>query len=224
MKDLRQTSVLSLFGWLRGQSDRLWVLVIGGATVLGIYSVAYALARSASDAALVGLTNLYRLGLAKAGFTTPAIQRQLRAQVVRVMVLSWLCLCMAVVTAVCVEYFWRSPSWSGSSRIVPILAFSVFASSVSWSINATLNHTGESRSLYWIQWLEMSLAVVVGILLAHSIFVGAIAVCVREFVGSLLGALAARRYLQARVLFIWLVNCGAGGIACGSATWFLLEM
>lgn len=222
MRDVRQTSALSLFGWMRGQSDRLWLLVLGGAAVLGSYSVAYALARSAPDAGLVGLTNLYRANLAKCGFDNESIRRQLRSQVVRVMALSWSGLLLAVGAAFAVRFLWRTSAWSGSSYVVPILAFSVFASSMSWTLNATLNHTGESRSVYWIQWFEIALSAVVGVLLARSIFVGSVAVCVREVVGSVLVLRVSSRYVAASSLYVWLANTAAAAAVASTSLSVLL--
>lgn len=220
-RDLFSTCALSVFGWLRGQLDRVSIVSIAGPAVLGSFTLAYAVARAPADAAMAGMSNLFRSELASGAQSSDDFQRLFARHYIRLVAVGTACFLFATASAFALSLVLDDHEWGSSLSVVPLLASSVYTSAFVWSINALLNHVGLAKRVYVIQWLEIGLSVLVGCVMVQSFTLGVLALLGREFVGACLTYCVARRFVSFATV-VRLACASIGSLAVSGVLWFVL--
>lgn len=204
--DLRGTSALSIFGWLRGQTDRIVLLVVAPSAILGFYSLSYAVARAPAEAAVSGSINALRARLASGksgdfGFIKIVFEQSVKKTAA---------ICVAFYVVACVSSaflyeFFLGPEWSVALILVPVFASSIFASSFSSNVNALLNHLGLTRRSYRVQVMEILLSIAVGVAFSVDMRLGVVIFVVRDFLSATILWTVSRRFYDSRVIRYWIL-------------------
>lgn len=118
--------------WAQGQTDRLLIGAVSGATNLGIFSMATALARSLGDALAASSANVLR---SRVGTSTDATSNRSTAEKIlnRGIVLALVGLWLSVLVTQTFVSWILGPAWEVALSIVPLLSLSVIPSIFSWS-------------------------------------------------------------------------------------------
>ncbi|AMY52597.1 hypothetical protein [Rhodococcoides fascians] len=205
-RDLVGTAALSVFGWLRGQSDRLALLVVVPSSVLGLYSLSYAVARAPAEAAVAGAINSLRAALAAGpGNDFQYINSTFGSTVKKFTVICAVLFVFSCTLCLLLYVFVLGPEWHYALSAVPLFASSIYASSFSSSVNALLNHLGLSSRSYRVQLLEIVIGICIGLAFLLNFRVGVVSFVAREVVASLLLYYAVRRFVKIRTSFIWIL-------------------
>ncbi|ETA04890.1 hypothetical protein V525_21705 [Gordonia alkanivorans CGMCC 6845] len=218
--DLLSTCALSLFGWLRGQLDRVAIVAIAGPTLLGSFTLSYAVARAPADAAMAGMSNMFRSELASGLQSSDQFRRLLARQYVRLIVVGTVCFLVSIILSFSLASF-LGDDWRQSLSVVPLLASSVYTSGFVWSVNALLNHVGLAKRVYGIQWFEVCLSVLVGVVMVQSFVLGVAVLLIREFVGACLTSYVARRFVSRLTVARW-AGASICSLAVSCALWFVV--
>ncbi|NRG39794.1 oligosaccharide flippase family protein [Rathayibacter sp. VKM Ac-2835] len=209
------TAQSNLFGWLQGQSERIIITALAGATTLGLYSIASQVARAVADAVVLGLTNVLRSRLATAGTQTErrAVLRSILSQAIGA--------ALAVQTtmvAIDVLALGRilDPAWHPALLIVPVLSASSVPLACVWCVSSFLIVQGRANVLLPWHWIGLGLGIGVGAGLAHDLLLGACSAVVRDAI-ALAGRLPFVARDLGRAFVLGIAICSAIGALLGAA-------
>jgi O-antigen/teichoic acid export membrane protein len=132
--------------WLQGQADRVLIGSFSGASNLGYFSMASALARSLGDALASSSANLLR---SEIGTLHQPTTKQVRIAATRSLNKGiWLATSASVASIAATEFVVRpllGPEWETALSIVPVIALCTVPSLLSWS-SAVLHLANKSSS------------------------------------------------------------------------------
>ncbi|MDY0911231.1 lipopolysaccharide biosynthesis protein [Rathayibacter festucae] len=205
----------NLFGWLQGQTERVLVAVLAGATTLGLYSIASQIARAVTDAVVLGLTNVLRSRLATAGTEAErrAVLRSILSQAMGAALVV-----QATMIALDLLVLGRilDASWHPALLIVPVLAISSVPLACIWCASSYLIVQGRAGVLLPWHGIGVGLGVGVGVALAHDLLLGACAAVARDAV-ALAGRLPFVAQDVGRPFLLAVAVCSAIGAVVGAA-------
>ncbi|TDX78350.1 O-antigen/teichoic acid export membrane protein [Rathayibacter sp. PhB151] len=205
----------NVFGWLQGQSERIVLSALGGATTLGLYSVASQIARAVSDAVVLGLTNVLRARVA-----TSRTDEERRAVLRSVMMQAAVGALVVQATMVALDLLVLGrvldSSWHPALLIVPILSISSAPIACMWCASSFLIVQGRASVLVPWHWIGVALSVGAGFAVAADLLAGACAAVLRDTV-ALAGRLphVAQDIGRAGVLRVY--GCLSAGLLIGAA-------
>ncbi|QHC59315.1 oligosaccharide flippase family protein [Rathayibacter sp. VKM Ac-2760] len=215
LRDLVLPSVQSnFFGWLQGQTERILVTVLAGATTLGLYSIASQVARAVTDAVVLGLTNVLRSRLATAGTEAErcAVLRSILSQAIGAAL-------TVETTMVAIDLLVLGrilePSWHPALLIVPVLAISSVPLACTWCVSSFLIVQGRAGVLLPWHWVGVGLGIGVGVTLAQDLLLGASSAVARDAV-ALAGRLPFVARDVGRPFLLGIAICSAIGAAIGA--------
>jgi len=182
LRDFIAPTVQSNFlGWLQGQSERIVVVAFGGATTLGLYSIASQIARAVSDSVVLGLTNVLRSRLAAAD-TDSARRTVLRSIVSQGVVIAL----VLQITMVALDLFVLgrilSSQWTPALLAVPVMSVSAAPLACMWLLSSFLIVEGRARVLVPWHWLGVGLGVATGFTVAVDLLTGVVVGAARDVV------------------------------------------
>lgn len=175
------TVFTTAFGWANGQADRLVVALLVGSGPLGLFAMAVAVAKTATDAVLNGVLNVLRFRLASAQSEAD------RAAAFSRLFLQAAALALALQVLVTLISVWPlrlvlAHEWYPALAVVPLLAMSGVAMSAQYTIAAAVVESGEARRLRVSNVASLLLTVAAGAVLAFSLPMGAVAETVADLV------------------------------------------
>lgn len=220
--DFRSTALLSLFGWLRGQGDRLALSIIAGPGALGVYTIGYAFARAGFDGAANGSMNLFRSRLAQGNLSSGSRTNSLfRSQLFLLIVIAGFISGISLVATAILYKLFLGEVWRTSVAIAPMIVASSFACAYTWSMNAYLNHTGQTRKAYKIQWFEIIAGLGVAAVIAWNIYFGIVCLVLRDVLSAIFLAVVAREEIEVRHCLVWGLPC-LGSFVLALLSWYLI--
>jgi O-antigen/teichoic acid export membrane protein len=180
-RDFKHLAIYSLFGWLQTQSDRVLLAWITGPTILGLYSLAWAVSRTVGDAVSFSAVNVLRptlLGTHR-GRTTG-----LKADLVltRAVPLSAGIALATGMGAIFILPHVLGPEWLPAIQAVPIMALSIIPTLLSWCLTAILVAEKRLRWAAPIKAAGVVLSVPIAIAATFDLRLAAWAVVAREVV------------------------------------------
>ena len=170
----------SLFGWLQGQSDRLTLGIISGASQLGVYSLALSFTRTIGDAISSGINNNLRSEIMGRTGSQPSNQSAGDAVKLglRISIVQQVLLCSLVAPLVGVVF----KDWSEVPQLISLMSFGLLVGSLSWTLSNYLVISGFGRLLLPWQILAVLLSLIGGIFLSISLEWGYLSLLVRDLV------------------------------------------
>lgn len=139
-KQLNPLIAYATTAWLQAQSDRLFIGAVGGAAVLGKYSMGISLSRSAGEAAAAAIANILRSRTAIGPTDPKSRDRLLYAGLGIGVVGTAILVAVALFTIVPL----LGPSWTALRSVIPVLALCAIPSVLNWS--AVVLHVSDGRA------------------------------------------------------------------------------
>jgi O-antigen/teichoic acid export membrane protein len=195
------TAVSSVLGWGQSQLERLILVVLAAPGTVGMYSLAVAIARSASDAITSGLVNAIRSQIASES-SLESREHHLRRGIKIGLKIS---LPMQLVVTVASLYLFPvflDASWSDALLTAPVFAATGVFAAVIWVTSSYVITIGQSKRLITAQVAGILLSIACGYLLNVSLFAGALMCIVRDSIGLFLRLYIVRKSLDFRFISI----------------------
>jgi O-antigen/teichoic acid export membrane protein len=212
---LSHVSVTNVLGWVQGQAERIAIAVFAGPVLLGYYSVAFQLARSLSDPASTGLMSWLRNSLSKPGAEQGSVyDSAIKRGAVIGTGLQVVALCCLVLPAGAL----MPESWHTSARIAVVMAASLPALMVQWSMSAMIIAQHRTKELFPWQMLGVVATLACGLLVATSLWLGVVALVMRDLLMTAIRGWLTRADLTSRARWV-IVRACAGGIAVSGLAW-----
>jgi O-antigen/teichoic acid export membrane protein len=209
------TAFSSVLGWSQSQLERLVLVVLASPGTLGIYSLAVAIARSASDAITAGLVNATRAQIS-AAVDEHQREIQLRRGLFAGMSIALAMQVMISLVSVFVLPRFLEEHWSDSIKLAPLFACTGVIAAIVWVTSAYIIACGKASMLIYAQGIGVVLSVVCGLVLNVSLFAGAYACIVRDLIGLCLRLILIRRSLKGdgfRIIVAFLLSSLIVGLA-----------
>lgn len=182
-RSLAAVSSSNLAGWAQGQVERLVIALASTTALLAQYSLALSATRVFYEAGILGQLSHFRFELSKvaAGSArrTYVSRRLARA--------GWVALGVQLLVSVLGSLALAivlSSEWTTAVHLVPILASTLGALTMSWFSSSALIVEGRVRSLLGVQVFGLFMSVVAGIALTHSLLLGALILVLRDVIGA----------------------------------------
>jgi len=201
-----QNGIYQAIGWFRVQVDRLVLIVVGSATSLGLYSLAFAASRLLLEAPLGTMLNVLRSDLARSAYDDISVGREITQHFsIRLQMMGVGLCAVVVVIAWPVLALLLAPEWDDALDLVPILIISVFSTVQSWTLGTAASHFGFVSRGYASQAAGIVLGVVVGVLLFWNLQAGCWMFVAREIVVAAIASASYRQLVMSRALIWWAV-------------------
>jgi len=190
--------VTSLSVWIQGNLDRLLIAAFAGAAALGLYSFAWAVARSFTDASAAGLINLLRPRLI-------TVAKDARSGVLSALArpaipLVGLASLTIAIGAVIVIPLILSADWLPVLSVVPLISLVAMPAVYEALTQTYLIVDGRAKSLYVVRAVAIGLTIPVGLAAIVSLQLAAIVLFVRQIVTLVLTLRIARLRPEAGLL------------------------
>jgi len=177
----RHMLMFSTFGWLSGQSERLWIGAWAGTAILGTYSFGLAIGRSAGDAIGASQPNVLRADLARSGAQTDTEMREMIAKNLRGGLLLTLTNAIAVVLiSLYLLPLLLGKQWSTALAMAPILAISAIPAALTQSTAPVFVQTNKARISYIAPAIALLFGPFVALAAMNSMVLAAWTVLLRE--------------------------------------------
>jgi len=174
------TMLSSLFGWLQGQSDRLVLGLVAGASQLGIYSLALSFTRTIGDAISSGINNNLRsevMGRTSSEISKAAVKSAIKLGL-RISIIQQLLLCSVVAPFVGLVF----RDWNGVPQLISLMSFGLVAGSLSWTLSNFLVISGFGKLLLPWQVAAVLMSLFGGVFLSISLEWGYMSLLVRDLI------------------------------------------
>jgi O-antigen/teichoic acid export membrane protein len=216
-RQLGHVSVTNMLGWVQGQAERIAIAIFAGPILLGYYSVAFQLARSLSDPAATGLMSWLRNSLSRPGTDQRSVyDASIRRGAALGLILQAVALCCLILPASVV----MPDTWHVSVRIAVVMSASLPILMVQWSMSAMLIAQHRTKELFPWQLWGVAATTVCGILMATSLWVGVVALVVRDMLMTIIRGWLTRADLTKRSLWIT-VQVGVLGVLLAGCGWLV---
>lgn len=203
IRDVLATALISVSGWLLSQTERISFAIVGAMSSLGLFTLAFALARAVPDALSAGMANPLVTKLANSeGDEVSNIHLQ---ESVRMQFLMIFASASIVLVALPIVATFLSDHYAKAIAAVPLLAASSVAASFCWSGSLLLNHLGMNSRITLINCLQFALSIATVLVFVIDFHLGAAAYLLRQSVVAAAFALAGHRHIPARASIPWLV-------------------
>jgi len=209
----RHMALFGSVGWLQSQSERCLIGIWAGTGALGLYSLAYAAARSAGEAIATSQANVLRVDLLAGRVRSDS---DIRAVLGRTLRLELLLISGAAVAAVFGSRYalapFLGPEWESALQMVPILVISTIPVAIATSSAPVHMQRGRSRVAFVAPTICLAFAPVVALAAVSSLTLAAWFCLLRECVLALIQSVLMMRATPWRE-----VGLAAGLVAVGSA-------
>lgn len=201
--------VLCLLGWAQSQSDRLFVGLMGGTQLLGLFNTGWALGRSGSEALGAATANVMRSHMRDA--ETESADRQ-REHMSRLLMLSVVAgLAIGLVTMLASDLIVRpvlGPEWTSAIDAAVVLAICTPAVAVSWALSAALASRARIKWGTPAKAVGIVLSLVIALAALQSLVWAALVVLAREWIVLLLSGIALKLGLPWRAIAAGILATG----------------
>lgn len=196
-REWRGAQAYSVLGWAQGQSDRIFVGALTGATRLGAMSYASALGRTGGEAVINGSVNVMRAQLRRE-FSPSEVRLALESAVLRVIGVATLGALAVWAVAAWLLPLFLSADWDPALAAAPILAVSTIPAAVAWHVTVVIVLRRRIRAALPARIVGIALGLLVAVAATQSLALAGIAIVIRELVvmswlALLLGKEAPRR-------------------------------
>lgn len=199
-----------IFGWIRVQTDRVILIVLGAASTLGVYSMALSVARVPLEAAMQGFVNHLRTELATNPYEAEHGRRVLYSFHKRSYLVSISYMAIVVLLGIPLLKLFLSKEWHAIYPAISVLAVSAIPLVHSTGLMNTLIHFGRHKKIYPTQTIGIILAVVGGVVLSWDLYVGAWIFVLREAVVAVALTFVGRDFVTRRGLALLIAYVLAG--------------
>lgn len=190
--DWTSMAVYSILAWAQGQAERVLLGAFAGPAVLGTYSMASNVGRSAGDALAASTANVTRAAVASHG-DPKEIQRITEHTMRRTIALALGAFGASVVLAAVLRPI-LGVEWREALSIVPVLAISAVPSVLAWTGSVLQLRAGRGWTTLYAPLAGVALAVLISIAASHSLLLAAYFVVLRDLVVVTVAFLMVREY------------------------------
>lgn len=190
--DWTSMAAYSLLAWAQGQAERVLLGGLAGPGVLGTYSMASNVGRSAGDALAASTANVTRAAVATHG-DPKEIQRVTEHTMRRTLLLALMAFGASVVLAAVLRPI-LGEEWQEALSIVPVLAISAVPSVLAWTGSVLQLRAGRGWTTLYAPLAGVALAIIIAIAASHSLLLAAYFVVLRDLVVVTVAFLLVRAY------------------------------
>jgi O-antigen/teichoic acid export membrane protein len=207
-REFKHVAAYSGLGWLQAQSDRVAVGAAAGPSILGVYSLAWSVARSIGDGLALSTANVLRASIATVS-SLEAVRSTSTALLGRALVLSTAIAAGISTVAILILEPLLPRAWDEALDIVPVLALSTIPTAIAWSLTVVLIQTGRVRMAVPIKTLGVLAAAPIAVAAMSSLTLAAWFAAGRELALMLMLAASGRDATPWRVVRLASLVCVA---------------
>ncbi|MGO4957015.1 lipopolysaccharide biosynthesis protein [Luteococcus sp. Sow4_B9] len=190
--DWTSMAAYSVLAWLQGQAERVLLGGFAGPSVLGTYSMASNVGRSAGDALAASTANVTRAAVASHG-DPKEIQRVTEHTMRRTIALALMAFAASVVLAAILRPI-LGEDWNEALSIVPVLAISAVPSVLAWTGSVLQLRAGRGWTTLYAPLAGVALAIIIAVAASHSLLLAAYFVVLRDLVVVTIAFLMVKDY------------------------------
>lgn len=209
--ELAHMSGYQLLGWFQSQTDRFLVSIFAGPAVLGQWSFAQNIARSAGDSLAVSTTNVLRPAIFSGDEHTQRVVGQKLLD--RALVMTLVIETCVVVIALTVLPLMLSSEWDPAINAVPLMALSCVVTTLNWPLSVYLLKADRIAMASPLKVVGVILALPIALTAVHNFQLAAWLLVVRELVECVLLLALTRKVVPWPAVLRFLGAVAVGAIA-----------